>query len=165
ALLLSLLAVGTTGTTPVEAAIPDTDTLESLKERLTQPPDCTPTCAEVTSAQVSVRGDRLDVSLQVSALANIAVQLPSAGDRWQLDTVMLDERSTLAIGRESEGTLAVPLTPGPHAIRLRGLPPAAQSIQLEFPSTPRSIAVSSEGWDVSGVNEGRLLSGSLELVR
>ena len=88
-LLLSLLAVSVSK--PAEGAIPDADTLESLKERLTQPPDCTPTCAEATSAQVAVRGDRLDVSLQVSALANIAVRLPSAGDRWQLDTVLLDE--------------------------------------------------------------------------
>ena len=80
-----------------------------------------------------MRGDRLDVSLQVSALATIAVPVPSARDRWQLDSVTVDGRSALAIGRESDGTLAVRTYAGAHTVRLSGLLPAAESIQLEFP--------------------------------
>jgi hypothetical protein len=150
---------------PTAHAEPDTALLNELKSRLTRPPDCAPSCAEVTSAQVTVRGDRLDVSLQVSALASVAVPVPTARDRWQIDSITVDGRSALALGRESNGTLAMPLASGAHEVRLSGSLPAAASLQLEFPSVPRAIAVSSDGWDVSGVNEGRLLSGSLELVR
>jgi hypothetical protein len=165
ALLISLIAAVMVTPTRSLAATPDSGLLEELQSRLTKSPDCTPSCAEVTSAQVTVRGDRLDVELQVSALTNIAVPVPSAGDRWQLDAITLDGRSTLAVGREREGTLAVALTPGAHTVRLGGRLPAAESIQLDFPCAPRSIEVSSDGWDVAGLNEGRLLSGSLELVR
>jgi hypothetical protein len=164
-LIASLLGAVMFAPTPSSAATPDSELLQELQSRLTHSPDCTPSCAEVTGAQVTVRGDRLDVALQVSALANIAVPVPSAGDRWQLDTITLDGRSAIAVGRESEGTLAVALTPGAHTVRLGGRLPAAASIQLDFPSAPRSIEVSSDGWDVAGLNEGRLLSGSLELIR
>jgi hypothetical protein len=146
-------------------AEPDAALLAELKARLTRPPDCAPSCAEITSAQVTARGDRLDVSLEVSALASVAVPVPTARDRWQIDSVTVDGRSALALGRENDGRLSVPLKAGAHQVRLSGLLPAAASLQLEFPTAPRSIAVSSDGWDVSGVNEGRLLSGSLELVR
>ncbi|HEV7715356.1 MAG TPA: hypothetical protein VGO53_07160, partial [Steroidobacteraceae bacterium] len=144
---------------------PGDSLLEELKARLTKPPGCTPTCAEITSAQVAVRGDRLDVVLEVSTLATVAVPVPAASDRWQLDAVIVDDRSALAVGREEDGTFSVPLTPGVHVVRLSGALAGAESISLEFPGSPRAISVSSEGWDVSGVNEGRLLSGSLEMVR
>jgi hypothetical protein len=38
-------------------------------------------------------------------------------------------------------------------------------VQVAFPQRPHAISVSASGWDVAGVNEGRLLSGSLELTR
>ena len=163
---VSVLAVLLLGiAAPAARAEPDSALLNELKARLTRPPDCAPSCAEVTSAQVTARGDRLDVLLQVSALASVAVPMPTARDRWQIDSITVDGRSALALGREADGTLAVPLPVGAHEVRLSGSLPAAASLQLEFPRPPRVIAVTSEGWDVSGVNEGRLLSGSLELVR
>ncbi|MEP7245117.1 MAG: hypothetical protein ABI885_15770 [Gammaproteobacteria bacterium] len=159
AMLLALCAAS-----PVRAE-PDANLLNELKARLTRAPECVPNCAEVTAAQVTVRGDRLDISMEVSALANVAVPMPSLNDRWQIDSVSVDGHSALAVGRRDDGALSIPLTPGAHEVRLGGALPAATSIQVEFPSVPRSISVSSDGWDVSGVNEGRLLSGSLELVR
>ncbi len=50
-------------------------------------------------------------------------------------------------------------------MRLAGRLAAAESIQLAFPQRPRVIDVSARGWTTSGVNEGRLVSGSLELAR
>jgi type II secretion system protein N len=50
-------------------------------------------------------------------------------------------------------------------VRLAGRLAAAESIQLAFPQRPRVIDVSARGWTTSGVNEGRLVSGSLELAR
>ena len=154
-----------TATPSTARATPDSDLLDELKSRLTRTPDCAPTCADITSAQVTVRSDRLDISLQVSALTAVAIPIPSAGDRWQLDSITVDNRTSPTVSRESEGTLTLALSPGAHIVHLSGPLPAAESIQLEFPAPPRTIAVNSDGWDVAGVNEGRLLSGSLELVR
>ena len=67
--------------------------------------------------------------------------------------------------REGDASLWVPLTPGAHTVRLAGRLAAAESIPLAFPQAPRTIDVSARGWTVSGVNEGRLVAGSLELAR
>jgi hypothetical protein len=146
-------------------ALPNEALLEELKGRLSRPPDCLPTCADVTAARVVARPGGLDVTLQVSALAGIAVAMPGAGDRWQIETVQVDGRSSLAMTRENDGSLWIALTPGAHTVQLGGRLAASESVQIAFPSTPRTIVVSSEGWEVSGVSEGRLLSGSLELTR
>ena len=74
-------------------------------------------------------------------------------------------RGTLAMARDDDASLWVPLTAGAHTVRLAGRLAAAESIQLAFPQRPRVIDVSARGWTTSGVNEGRLVSGSLELAR
>ncbi|HYJ41662.1 MAG TPA: hypothetical protein VEW08_12795, partial [Steroidobacteraceae bacterium] len=166
-LLLLSLGMGT----PAHAAseqgpdAPANDLLTELKTRLTAAPKCAPDCAEISAARVTVEGDRLEVVLQVSALASVAVAMPHASDRWQLDDVSVDARGTLAMARDDDASLWVPLTAGAHTVRLAGRLAAAESIQLAFPQRPRVIDVSARGWTTSGVNEGRLVSGSLELAR
>jgi hypothetical protein len=144
---------------------PDNEVLAELKKRLTSAPECAPQCAEISAARVTVEGDRLEVVLQVSALANVAVAMPHASDRWQLDDVSVDARGTLAMARNDDASLWVPLTAGAHTVRMAGRLAAAESIQLAFPQRPRVIDVSARGWTTSGINEGRLVSGSLELAR
>ena len=144
---------------------PDNNLLDELKKRLTAAPECSPHCAEISAARVTVEGDRLEVVLQVSALANVAVAMPHASDRWQLDEVSVDSRGTLVMARDDDASLWVPLTAGAHSLRLAGRLASAESIQLAFPQRPRVIDVSARGWTTSGVNDGRLVSGSLELAR
>ncbi|MGQ0835041.1 MAG: hypothetical protein ACT4O5_09015 [Gammaproteobacteria bacterium] len=163
AVMIAALAAGVP--TAHAADMPDAALLADLKQRLTRPPPCAPTCAEMMSAHVTASGDRLDVALEVSALASIAVALPSAADRWQLDAVSVDGRAALAITREGDATVRVPLEPGARLVRLSGRLSPAESIQLSFPAAPRVVTVSSDGWDVAGLNDGRLFSGSLELIR
>jgi len=147
------------------AATPDPTLLEQLKARLTLPPECSPTCSEITSANVNAHGEQLEISLTISALASIAVPIPSAGDRWQLESVTMDGHSTLTVSREDDGTMWIPLTSGVHTVRLTGKLAPAQSIQLAFPAVPRRVSVTSDIWEVRGVNEEqRLVSDSLELV-
>jgi hypothetical protein len=145
---------------------PGNELLAELKKRLTSVPRCSPHCAEISAARVSVEGDRLEVVLQVSALANVSVAMPHASDRWQLDDVSVDSRGTLAMARDNDdASLWVPLTAGAHSVRLAGRLAAAESIQLAFPQRPRVIDVNARGWTTSGVNDGRLVSGTLELAR
>ncbi len=161
--LLAVAALGSTS--PAQAQAPSAELLTELKTRLTAAPPCAPRCADIAGARVTVDGDRLEVTLQVSALASVGVAMPHASDRWQLDEVSVDGRGTLAMLREGDATLWVPLTAGAHTIRLSGRLAAAESIPLAFPQTPRTIDVTARGWTVSGVNEGRLVAGALELAR
>jgi hypothetical protein len=77
----------------------------------------------------------------------------------------VDARASLAIAREGDASLWLPLTAGAHTVRLAGRLAPVESIQVAFPQQPRAIEVHASGWTVSGVNEGRLISGSLELAR
>ncbi|MEO8018152.1 MAG: hypothetical protein ABI769_10085 [Pseudomonadota bacterium] len=153
------------GEAPEPPAAPASELLTELKTRLTAAPACAPHCAEIAAARVAVEGDRLEVVLQVSVLATVAVAMPHASDRWQLDEVSVDSHGSLGMVRDADASLWVPLTPGAHTVRLTGRLAAAESIQLAFPQSPRVIDVNARGWTVSGVNEGRLVSGSLELAR
>ncbi|HWL62349.1 MAG TPA: hypothetical protein VNQ32_06115 [Steroidobacteraceae bacterium] len=151
---------------PAQAqSIPSQEMLNELRNRLTAPPGCRNSCAEIASATVRASGDRLEVELTVSALADVAVALPQAGDRWQLERVEVDGRAAPFVMRESGTSAWLPLTRGAHQVTLAGRLANAETVQLGFPQPPRAISVSTSGWDAAGVTSGRLLSGSLELIR
>jgi hypothetical protein len=164
-LVVALMAGSSPASAEDRPAPPSSALLDELKQRLTSAPPCAPDCAELAEARVNVEGDRLEIVLRVSALAQLAMAMPHASDRWQLDEVSVDARASLAMGRENDSSLWVPLTTGAHTVRLAGRLAPAESIQVAFPQTPRVITVNAHGWTVSGVNEGRLVSGSLELAR
>lgn len=147
------------------AATPATELLKDLRTRLLEPPKCLPTCSETNAARVVVAGTRLEVTLQVSALASVAVPIPDAGDRWRIDSLTVDGASGLTLARESGGSLWVPLLEGAHTLHIVARLGDVDSVSLAFPQAPRSIAVSASGWDAAGVNNGRLLAGTLELAR
>src|SRR6266403_2165267 len=143
---------------------PDPALLKELRDRLLAAPHCAPTCAEIMQAQIHVSGDRIEIDLKATALAPLAVAVPSAGDRWQIDSVAVDGASSLAVAREPDEALWVPLKSGAHTIRIEGRL-VGDSVHLAFPLVPRTVSVDAAGWDVAGVNAGRLVSGALDLTR
>jgi hypothetical protein len=144
-------------------SLPDAELLHQLQARLIEPPRCTPTCAELLAAQVRVTGDRIEAELQASALAPVAIALPTAGDRWQIDSITVDGKSSLAMTREPDAGLWMPLEHGVHTVRIEGRL-SGDSIHLAFPMTPRRITVDAPGWATVGIHAGRLLSGALDLT-
>ena len=143
--------------------LPDAELLSELRTRLIEPPRCTPTCAELLAAQIHVTGDRIEAELQASALASVAIALPTAGDRWQIDSITVDGKSSLAVTREADAGLWIPLEHGVHAVRIEGRL-SGESVHLAFPMTPRRITIDAPGWATVGINAGRLLSGALDLT-
>ena len=161
-----LLGLGLLASDAVRASsTPDTALLNELRTRLTAAPQCAPTCVEVMSARVTAAGERLDVEMSVSALTTIAVPVPQAGDRWQIDSVSVDGAPSMAMSRAGDGLVWLPLRSGAHSVRLSGRVAPVDSVQLAFPQAPRTVSVATNGWTAAGVVEGRLASGSLELTR
>ncbi|MCC7462946.1 MAG: hypothetical protein IT480_10860 [Gammaproteobacteria bacterium] len=147
------------------AATPDAAVLQELRNRLLAPPPCEPDCGDVMVARVGVAGERLEITLEVAALANVAVAVPHAADRWQIDSIAVDGAPAVGIGRESDASLWVPLAAGVHRIALQGRLAAVETVRVAFPRRPHAISVTASGWEVAGVSAGRLVSGSLELTR
>jgi hypothetical protein len=163
--LLVMLA-GTMPCTPSHAySTPDNELLKELKARLTRPPKCVPSCAEIMAARVTLTPTTLEAGLDVAALSSVAVALPTAGQRFDPDAITVDGSPVPGVYRDSEQQIWIALTAGAHTVKLTGRLPASDSIQLLFPQVPRTIAVNGEGWDVSGVNAGRLLGNTIELLR
>jgi hypothetical protein len=139
--------------------------LEELKSRLLEPPKCAPDCADVIDAQVSVDASHLQVALTVSALDTVGIGLPSAEPNWVPETVQVDGVAAGWVYRNAGGVRYVSISPGRHSVRIAGSLEGLQGLALAFPLAPHVIDVSAVGWDVSGVNARRLISGALELVR
>jgi hypothetical protein len=166
ALSLALLVACTVFCAPSHAySTPDTAVLNELKARLSRPPKCVPNCAEIMAARIVLTPTSLEGSFEVAALSSVAVALPSAGQRFDPDAIAVDGMPVPGVYRDGDQQIWIALKPGAHTVKLSGHLPAVDSIQLLFPQVPRVIAVSGEGWEVSGVNAGRLLGNTIELLR
>lgn len=139
--------------------------LDDLKRRITQPAPCRPACAELTTAAVNVAGGTLAVALDVALQAETAVPIPSVRRGWRATTVNVDGAAAGFVFRDAAEVAWLRVAAGVHRIELRGPLPSVDNLSLPFPLPPRRIAVSAAGWDVAGVVDGRLPSGTLELTR
>ena len=153
------------GARPASAQLPDASLLNELKARLTKPATCTPTCAEVLAARVTLDASRLTLELEASALTRLALPVPAAPGAWLVDSVTVDGVASPALRRGGDDTLWVPLPPGARTIIVSGRIAPTDSLQLVFPWPPKRVAVSASGWDVAGVAGGRLPGGSLDFSR
>jgi len=161
-----LILAGTMPCTPSRAdSTPELKLLNELKTRLARPPKCVPNCAEIMAARVVLTSTNLEATFDIAALSSVAVALPTAGQRFDPDAITADGISVPGVYRDSDQQIWIALKPGAHTVKLSVPLPAADSIQLLFPQVPRAIAVSGEGWDVSGVNAGKLLGNTIELLR
>jgi len=166
----SLLAAGTLAfllsiSPTAEAQTPDRELLRQLETRLLAPPECVPRCAEIVAADVAVSGDSVSINLNVHALEEVALPLPGSDRGWSPQAVVLDGAGAAQVLRGPDQGLWIRVTPGRHNVVLRGRTPAADSLEIPFPTPPRVIEVDSNGWFVAGVKDRRLLSGSLQLTR
>lgn len=148
-----------------EAQTPDRELLRELESRLLEPPDCVPRCAEIAAAEVRAAGDGIAMTLTVHAVEDVAIPLPGSERGWHPQAIALDGAAAAQILRANDGALWLRASPGRHSVVLRGAAPPVDSLEIPFPTPPRVIAVDSDGWQVAGVKDRRLLSGSLQLTR
>lgn len=144
---------------------PDHGLLSELESRLSQPAKCVPNCAEIMAARLALTPTTLEASLEIAALSSVAVALPTAGQRFDPDAISVDGVPVPGVYRDGDQQIWIPLKPGAHTVKVSAHLPTSDSIQLLFPQVPRGIAVSGEGWDISGINAGRLLGNTIELLR
>ncbi|MGB5490543.1 MAG: hypothetical protein WBM76_06925 [Woeseiaceae bacterium] len=160
-LLTSLMAVSPTA----EAQAPDAELLKQLQQRLTEPPDCVPRCAEIVAANVVVGADAISMELTVHAMEDIAIALPGSAQGWRPEAILLDGTANARVIRMNNSALWLYIKSGQHRVTLSGPVPAVDSVEVPFVTPPRVIKVESDGWLVAGVKDRRLLSGSLQLTR
>jgi hypothetical protein len=164
AIVLMGLGIGA-ALTARAASTPDPQLLTELQTRLLAAPKCAPDCAGILAAQVSVSAKRLDIVLDVGALDTLGIALPGADPNWAPDTVQVDGAAAGWIYRNGRGIRYASVAPGRHVIRMAGSLAHVEGLSLAFPFVPQQVEVSAPGWEVSGINARRLISGALQLVR
>ena len=159
------LSVSMLASPAADAQVPDAGILKELESRLLQPPDCVPRCAEISSASVNIGTDSVSIQLTINALEDVAIPLPGAAQGWRPDSVLVDGSSSAQVLRVGNNNFWLRVTPGQHAVVLRGSAAGVDSLEIPFPTPPRVIEASGDGWFIAGIKDRRLLSGSLQLTR
>jgi hypothetical protein len=163
--VIALLALPQPAHAQTLTEFPTPALLEELKARLTEPAPCHPACAELTRATASIAGESLTVDLEFANQAPVAVPLPGDLRGWHATAIAIDGAPTNEVYVDVDGRYWLSLSAGVHTVRVAGALPMATSVTIPFPQIPRSVTTDTPGWDVTGLTDGRLLSGALELVR
>jgi hypothetical protein len=153
------------GMPSAHAEIPSPELLRQLEERLLEPPDCVPRCAEIGAASVSIDAASLRMDLSIHALEAVAIPLPGSQEGWRPTAVLVDGNGDAKVMRGANGLLWVLVMPGRHAVTLGGPVPDVDSLEIPFPTPPRVITAESDAWLVAGIKDRRLLTGSLNITR
>jgi hypothetical protein len=164
-LCLGALTLPRPGAAQSAQGFPSPDLLNELRQRLTAPAPCHPACAELTDASVELDGASLRVELEIAVQDAVAVPMPSSPEGWRPDAIAIDGTEQRALYRDATGLTWLSIDAGVRRVRLAGPLPPSDRLTLSFPLPPRRVTVAADGWDITGVNEGRLPSGALELIR
>ena len=146
------------------ANTPAPELLRELERRLLAPPDCAPACAEVVRAEVTAGADAVSIAMEVHALAEVAVPLPGAVEGWRPQRIALGGEPLPAVWGD-DGVLRTLVATGRHTLTLEGALPAADSVEIPFPKTPRIMRAQSDHWLVAGVEDGAMTADALTLTR
>jgi hypothetical protein len=146
------------------AEIPPKEALDSLRDRLLEPPDCLPDCLSLPRLLLEAEPARLTLRLELHAAALVAAPLPGSPDQWQPVRVVLDGAPAAALRRGADGRLFIALSPGTHQVVLEGPLPDRDIVPISLPLPPGRAQAHAQGWRVEGIDDGRA-QGTLQLTR
>lgn len=159
AALVALLLIPTT---LMAQSTPSDSSLQGLHEILTKPPTCLPDCMQLETLSARVDGDRLELRMAVHSQTLAAFALP--GDEKGLSDLVVERDGVTLPTLRDDGLLWVALPRGVHPLRLSAKIVSDQ-VNLHFPSTPAWIDATADGFDLSGLRNGRLQSDTLTFTR
>lgn len=144
--------------------IPSPELLNTLKSRLLAPEDCLPQCASIGSALINVNADEVMISLQIDALAPVAIPIPGRSAYWQAEQVFVNQVPATALSWHND-TLMVQLNKGHHTVMVYGRANHLDKLSFDFPLNPHWLEVSAPGWFVEGLDNQQLSGNMLHLLR
>lgn len=156
---------------PPEPQAPSASLLDTLRERLTAPPDCLPHCASWSRLDLRNQAERLSLRLIAEAVLDTALPLPvpplSAGqDRvWQPQAVLIDDQPADLL-RDDAGLLWLRVPAGRHSVLVSGDLSGFGQLQLPLSAlAPRTVRAVLDGWLLTGVDPQGQPASALDLIR
>ncbi|WP_372524418.1 hypothetical protein [Piscinibacter sp.] len=144
--------------------IPDNAMLDALRTKLSAPPDCLPQCADITRLRIEAQGSRVQLRLEVHALADTMLPLPGQGANWRPTLITADGKPAL-VRRDAGGALWMAARAGVSQVLLVADVGESTNVEIALPMPPRDVSVQVEGWTLAGLDARGLASGALSLSR
>jgi hypothetical protein len=130
--------------------IPDTATLETLRQRLLEKSDAFPNAANIPAVSLSLNGQQLRMEVEVHCAAETAIPLPGRLPAYSPLSVVVNGRWAAALRRD-DGYLWVVLPPGVHRVRVEALLTSVGDWEWTYLLKPRQVLISAPDWTVVGV--------------
>ncbi|MGD9217023.1 MAG: hypothetical protein PVJ84_19590, partial [Desulfobacteraceae bacterium] len=164
-----LLLLAAAQWSPAHAAgaggFPTPEMLDTLKQRLLEPADCLPFCADISRLQVDVADDDLRIMLKVHAANQIAIPLPVNRKSWAPDQILLDNAPISGMGRDDNGGLWAVVPSGLHTVIMLGSVARETMVQIPLPLKPHLASFVAKGWSVQGIMPDGTVGSSVQLNR
>ncbi|MEQ1486474.1 hypothetical protein [Methyloglobulus sp.] len=162
-LVLPLLA---TPTQKAYADFPTQETLDELKNRLLEAPDCLPNCAQIPQMNVAINEKAVEIILQIHSQQAVNVPLPAAYEQWFPNQVTVDGKTATGLYRNAN-SLWLYVPEGEHQLVLRGAAPLLATFTLPLPLRPNRVTVETaqSGWQVSGLQDNGQVDDQLQFNR
>ena len=146
------------------ADMPTPDLLDSLRQRLLEPPDCGNECVACPRLAIEATGATLRVRLEIHAATAVVAPLPGGADDWIPARVLLDGAPAAGLAR-IDGRLWVAVSPGTHQVILEGPLADRDAVSIPLPLRPRRVSAHVAGWRVEGLSDDGVAEETLQLVR
>ncbi len=145
---------------------PPVELLTDLKQRLLEPPECLPRCAEIPRLVLDATATELRLLLAVDAAAAVALPVPGSRDGWAPTLVELDGQPRDGLRSLDNGGLVAPVPAGRHLLLLAGPLPRVDQVDLPLPLQPRLLEATLDStWQLEGVAADGRPGDQLRLLR
>lgn len=149
---------------PSRPDVPGNNVLDELRAKLTAPPDCMPHCADVSRLLLVASGSRVQLRVEVHALADVSLPLPGQGANWRPTLVSVDGKPA-AVRRDDAGALWIAVSKGVSQVVLEADVGEVATVDIALPLAPREVKVQADGWTLAGLDARGVASGALSLSR
>ncbi|MBM9518473.1 hypothetical protein JWG39_01420 [Desulforhopalus vacuolatus] len=141
---------------------PTQELLETLQERLTEPAECFPFCADFNSMDINLKDTTISVKISANSYEDAAVPLPTGkGIFWKNITLDTEDKSALAEGKN----LWLLLPKGQNTILLTGQI-TTSDFQFNLPLKPHVVHFTGDdGWSIEGLDVNKVPEGQLQFIK
>lgn len=121
-------------------------------------------CIDISLSTISIDESKQEMTIwmEVHAIEDAILTLPGPLTQWMPHTVRLEEKSLLGIRRTSDGYLETKIPKGVWSLELIGK--IADNINLDWPTKPHMIHVTSNSRTIQGINSTGQLNGVLSIT-